>query len=165
MAYVVSKEDSAVSAGDLRSFLKEKLPEYMVPSYFVFLTELPLTANGKVDKKRLPAPKEGPGEREYEAPRTPTEELLAEIWADALNVPRVGIHDNFFALGGHSLLAMQVISRVRKVFRTELPLRWLFEAKDIESLCVMLMSDEDRAAQVDKIAIIVKQVFPQGGFR
>ena len=104
------------TTNELRSFLKQKLPEYMVPSAFVFLDTLPLTPNGKVDRKALPAPDQNRPEAEesYVAPRTPVEELLAEIWAEVLKLDKVGVHDNFFELGGHSLLATQVISRVRK---------------------------------------------------
>src|SRR5262249_16715783 len=108
-AYVVSQGEGRVSAAELRSFLKEKLPEYMVPLFVALLAELPLTPNGKLDRKRLPAPEQESGGRKYDAPRTPAEELLTAIWAEVLQLERVGRQDNFFELGGHSLLAMQVI--------------------------------------------------------
>jgi len=120
----------------LRCFLNEKLPEYMVPQTFVVLETMPLTPNGKIDRRALPAPdtlgrrlKEG-----YIAPRTPTEEQLAQMWAEVLNLEQVGIHDNFFEIGGHSLLATQVVSRISKAFHVELPLRNLFEKPTVANL-------------------------------
>src|SRR5262249_24537574 len=98
----------------LREMLQQVLPEYMVPSAFVELEALPLTPNGKIDRRALPAPEDDAVVRgAYEAPRTPTEEVLAGIWRELLRLDRVGVHDNFFELGGHSLLATRVIARVR----------------------------------------------------
>jgi acyl carrier protein len=134
VGYIVSHDGAEVSA--LRSFLKAKLPDYMVPSAFVFLDALPLTPSGKIDRKALPAPNPSRPELEsvFVAPHTPTEEVVARIWADVLKLEEVGIDDNFFELGGHSLVAMQVISRLRDAFRFELPLRMLFEYPTIASL-------------------------------
>jgi non-ribosomal peptide synthetase component F len=120
-------------AGELRAYLKEQLPDYMVPSFFVGLKELPLLPNGKLDRRALPAPK-GMGAEEYQAPRTQTEELLSGLWASVLRVPRVGIRDNFFELGGHSLLATKLASRVRETFGVEMPLRELFAHPTVASL-------------------------------
>ncbi len=108
VAYVVAGARAA-DDDDLRRFLKEKLPEYMVPAVFVLLDALPLMPNGKIDRRALPAPDRSRPEldKAFVAPRTPTEELLAEIWAQLLDIERVGVHDNFFDLGGHSLLATQ----------------------------------------------------------
>lgn len=133
VAYVVWETEAPAS--DLRAALRATLPEYMVPGVIVPLAALPLTPNGKIDRNALPAP-EGGGHRmeQYEPPQTPTEEVLGSIWAEVLGVPRVGRHDNFFELGGHSLLAVQLISRVRKHFRTELALRDLFEASTVAEL-------------------------------
>ncbi|MEE8584938.1 MAG: amino acid adenylation domain-containing protein, partial [Acidobacteriota bacterium] len=125
---------SAVQSPDLRRYLEARLPEYMLPSLFVRLQELPLTPNGKLDRKALAeaaSPHAGP---ESAAPRTPTEELLAGIWADLLGLERVGPCDNFFERGGHSLLATQVVSRIRGAFSVELPLRRLFEAPRLGQL-------------------------------
>src|SRR5215208_4504315 len=130
VAYVVSGRAS----GDLRTALREKLPEYMVPSAFVFLAELPLTPNGKVDRKALPAPEIDFSSIDYRAPRTPVEEILCGIWAEVLGVKGVGVDANFFEVGGHSLKATQVISRIRESFQVELPLRTIFEAPTIELL-------------------------------
>ena len=134
VAYVVAQEGPAPSGSELRGFLRERLPEYMVPSAFVGLPALPLTPNGKVDRKALPAP-EGRGVAEgYVPPCTPTEELLAGIWAEVLRQERVGRQDNFFALGGHSLVAIRVVSRVRDTFGVELPVRCVFESPTVAEL-------------------------------
>ena len=135
VAYLVPRADASPSAADLRGFLKDRLPEYMVPSAFVVLPSLPLNPSGKVDRKALPAPERGGGEAAaYEAPRTPTEETLAGIFAEVLKVPRAGIRDDFFELGGHSLLAIQLLSRVRAVLGVELPVRALFENRTVAAL-------------------------------
>jgi len=135
VAYAVASPDQ-VGADVLRAYLAERLPSALVPSAFVFLDRLPLTSNGKVDRRALPAPEHWRGEpqRPYVAPRTPIEEILAGIWAEVLGVPRVGVHDDFFALGGHSLRATQVIVRSRSAFQVELPLRTLFEAPTVAGL-------------------------------
>ncbi|HEY7768546.1 amino acid adenylation domain-containing protein, partial [Longimicrobium sp.] len=132
VAYVVG----GMEAGAAREHLLRELPEYMVPSAFVFLDALPLTPNGKLDRKALPAPDFTPAEERYVAPRTPVEEVLAEIWAEVLRLERVGVEDSFFELGGHSLLATRVVSRVRDVFAVELPLRALFEGPTVAELAV-----------------------------
>jgi amino acid adenylation domain-containing protein len=136
VAYVVTNEIARPIADQLRGFLKDKLPEYMQPAGFVTLEAFPLSANGKVDRSALPAPIEWRPELDeaFVASRSPTEELLAEIWSEVLGIERVGIYHNFFELGGHSLLATQVISRIREVFQVELPLRRLFEAPTIAGL-------------------------------
>ncbi|HSU18095.1 MAG TPA: amino acid adenylation domain-containing protein, partial [Longimicrobium sp.] len=118
----------------IREAARARLPEYMVPSAFVVLEAFPVTPNGKVDRAALPAP-DTPGSRgTYVAPRTPAEERMAGIWAEVLSVERVGAEDHFFDLGGHSLLATQLVSRVREAFRTELPLRAVFEAPTLAEL-------------------------------
>jgi len=134
VGYVVTNQDYTPNSNDMRSFLEQKLPDYMVPSVFVHLDALPLTPNGKVDRQALPAPDQSRPdlEKAFLAPRTPVEETLAGIWVEVLRLERVGIHDNFFELGGHSLLATQVMSRVCKAFQTEIPLRTLFEKPTIE---------------------------------
>jgi amino acid adenylation domain-containing protein/non-ribosomal peptide synthase protein (TIGR01720 family) len=141
VAYVVLDEWQAASARHLREFLKERLPEYMVPALYVEMKKLPLTRNGKVDRRALPEPEglEAAAE-EYVRPRTPEEELLAGIWAEVLGIERVGVDDDFFELGGHSLLATQVVSRVREAFRVELPLRKLFESPTVAKLAQALSS-------------------------
>ncbi|MFL5382416.1 MAG: amino acid adenylation domain-containing protein, partial [Longimicrobiaceae bacterium] len=130
VAYVVGD----VEAGVLREHLRRELPEYMVPAAFVPLERLPLTPSGKLDRKALPAPDFASAEGRYVAPRTPVEEVLAEIWAETLRLERVGVAESFFELGGHSLLAARVISRVRLVFGVEVPLRALFEGPTVAEL-------------------------------
>jgi len=133
-AYVVVR-DSAEEPFGWREFLKARLPEYMIPTVLISLPALPLNQNGKVDRKLLPDPEAYlTSGRRYVAPRNPTEEMLAGIWAAVLKHDRIGIHDNFFDLGGHSLLATQVMARVRSIFCVELPLRTLFEATTVTQL-------------------------------
>lgn len=129
-------ETQGLSLAHLRSFLKDKLPEYMFPSAFVFMDALPLTPNGKIDRRALPSPKQAQRvlEEAIVTPRTLVEEQLAEIWAAVLGIELVGIHDNFFELGGHSLLTVQMLSRVRETFQVELPLLCLFQAPTVAGL-------------------------------
>jgi amino acid adenylation domain-containing protein len=132
VAYLVAD----ATADELRRFLKDKLPDHMVPAVFVPLDSLPLLSNGKVDRQGLPAPDRTRPELDnaFTLPRSPTEELIAEIWAQLLDIERVGIHDNFFDLGGHSLLATQAVSRIRDAFQVEIPLRRLFELPTVAGL-------------------------------
>ncbi|MEG4250352.1 amino acid adenylation domain-containing protein [Microcoleus sp. Pol10D4] len=140
----------------LQAYLAEKLPEYMVPSAFVVLESLPVTANGKVDRLALPAPE--PIKLEwaggYVAPQTSIEEVLVKIWVEVLGIKRVGIRDNFFELGGHSLLATQLVSRVRDAFGVELPLRRVFEAPTIAELSKIVESLKDKNAKSDAPALV-----------
>jgi amino acid adenylation domain-containing protein len=132
-AYIVASVPIAV--GDLREFLKQQLPDYMVPGAFVFLDRIPLTPNGKVDRQALPVPDLGSSRpNEFVPPATPTQADLAQLWAEVLKIPAVGIHHNFFELGGHSLLATLMMSRLRSLFGIELPLRRLFEAPTVAEL-------------------------------
>ena len=135
VAYV-GATGTAPAVGELRSHLKERLPDYMVPAAFVFLEKFPLTANGKVDRKALPAPETARVETAatYEAPRTATEIALAAIWCDVLRLPQVGRHDNFFELGGHSLLALRILARAREIVGVEVTLRTLFEQPTVAGL-------------------------------
>jgi amino acid adenylation domain-containing protein len=129
VAYVAPMTEGAVVAAELKAHLQRRLPDYMTPAQVVLLDKLPMTANGKVDRRKLPAP-EMPGADEVDgavAPRTPVEEVLAGIWAQALGVEKVGAEDSFFDLGGHSLLATQVISQARETFEVDLPIRTLFD--------------------------------------
>ena len=136
VAYVVPVQPSVPSGRELRSFLQGRLPDHMVPSAFVLLDALPLTLNGKLDRRMLPAPDQTRPDLDeaFIGPRTPVEETIAGIWGEVLKVERVGVHDNFFELGGHSLLATQVIARVRAAFEVELALRALFEAPTVAGL-------------------------------
>ncbi|MFN6567973.1 amino acid adenylation domain-containing protein [Dendronalium sp. ChiSLP03b] len=139
VAYIVPQPQVTPTISILRSFLKEKLPEYMVPSAFVILESLPLTPNGKIDRRALPAPQASSElSDKYVAPRTPIEEILAVIWQQVLKVELVGRHDNFFELGGHSLLATQFISRVRTRLKVEISLQSLFAAPTIAQLAPLI---------------------------
>ncbi|HKR21580.1 MAG TPA: non-ribosomal peptide synthetase, partial [Pyrinomonadaceae bacterium] len=130
VAYVVGKANES----ELREYAKEKLPEYMIPSVFVTLDRLPLTAHGKVDRNQLPAPETTGRTGTYVAPRTPTEETLAAMWSEVLNVESVGVDDNFFDLGGHSLLATRIIARANQTFQIELPMHKLLEMPTVAGL-------------------------------
>jgi len=135
VAYVVGNHGTTVDIGELRAHLKQSMPDYMVPSAFVVLDKLPLTTNGKIDRRALPAPEGGPVNRGvFVAPRTAVEQALASIWCEVLKVPRIGIEDDFFELGGHSLLATRVMARIREQLKVELPLRVLFEAPTVTRL-------------------------------
>jgi FkbM family methyltransferase len=121
---------------DAQRFLKERLPDYMVPSAFVLLESIPLTTNGKLDRHALPelSGESVQAEQAYEAAKSPTQERLCEIWAEVLGVPRVGINDDFFNLGGHSLLATQIVSRTRNAFEIDLPMRSIFQHPTVAEL-------------------------------
>ena len=158
VAYVVFKDD-VLSGAELREHLQHKLPEYMVPGAFVALKRLPLTLNGKVDRKALPAP-DGlrlGGETDYVAPRTPVEELLTGIWSKMLGVEKVGTHDNFFDLGGHSLLVLRVYAALKEATDRNFQLVDLFSYPTIYSLAQHLDGSHDNdtkfamvKARVDK---------------
>jgi hypothetical protein len=139
VAYVVPV-DGAPPDGELRAHLARRLPEYMVPADFVALERLPLSPNGKVDRRALPAPERVRTEDEptYVAPRNPVEETLAAIWSEVLGVPTVGVRDDFFALGGHSLSAARVLARVRDVLLVDLPLSVTFERRTVEALAALI---------------------------
>jgi amino acid adenylation domain-containing protein len=141
VAYLV-KSDEFLTNKQIRDFLKQQLPEYMLPSAFVTLDTIPLTPNGKIDKKALLGiSTETISNLEYIPPRNPTEEIIADIFASVLNIQKVGIHDNFFTLGGHSLLATQVISRVRQAFAVDVPLRNLFAEPTIANLSKIIVEN------------------------
>ncbi|MBD2355227.1 non-ribosomal peptide synthetase [Tolypothrix sp. FACHB-123] len=138
VAYVVPQSDDRNSSeliSELRNFLQEKLPGHMIPSFIVLLEALPLAPSGKVDRQALPIPSfQNESEFGFVAPRTPTEEIVADIWGQVLKQEHIGIYDDFFDLGGHSLLATQAISRLREAFKIELPLRSLFEAPTVAQI-------------------------------
>jgi acyl carrier protein len=136
VAYVVPAEATVPAPRAWRAFLKQTLPDYMIPTAFVVIEAVPLTANGKVDRLALPAPASVPSalEEAFVPPQTPAEHTLAQLWAAVLGLERVGRHDNFFELGGHSLMITQVMSRVQDAFQVELPLRSLFDHPTVAEL-------------------------------
>ncbi|NVE01900.1 non-ribosomal peptide synthetase, partial [Massilia sp. BJB1822] len=137
VAYFTAQEGAVLEPGALRAALAAQLPEYMVPAAFVTLEAFPMTPNGKLDRKALPAPEQGAlASRTYTAPQGEVEAALAAIWQELLGVERVGRDDHFFELGGHSLLAVQLVSRIRQALGVELPLRILFIHATLAALAV-----------------------------
>jgi amino acid adenylation domain-containing protein len=155
VAYIVPARGQAPTTGALSSFLKEQLPEYMVPSTFVLLDELPFTPSGKLDRQALPAPSQARSapEQTYVAPRMPVEEVLVKMYAEVLALEHVGVNDNFFSdLSGHSLLATQLVSRIRDNFQIELPLRAVFDKPTVGELAQALLDDAVQRFKVEKTA-------------
>ncbi|HVR99835.1 MAG TPA: amino acid adenylation domain-containing protein, partial [Thermoanaerobaculia bacterium] len=149
VAYVGSGE-SRPTAAELRTHLRARLPEYMLPAVFVVLSGLPWTPNGKVDRQALPDPEREPSSENLNAPRTQAEELLAGIWAELLGLERVGIHDSFFDLGGHSLLGTRLMSRIESRLGIALPLRALFETPTVEALATRI--EQALGGETDRLA-------------
>jgi aryl carrier-like protein len=148
VAYVVAREKPGPSAEALRVFLRERLPDFMVPATFVPMESLPLTLSGKVDWRALPAPEVPQGSSASEAPRTPTERVLAQLWQEVLGVKRVGVHERFLDLGGHSLTAMKFLSRLRDQLDVTLSFGDLLRAATIDKLALLV--DTRRHAQASR---------------
>ncbi len=155
VAYIVAGQGSTPAAKDLREYLKERLPEYMVPQAFVRLPEMPRMPNGKVNRPALRAPEAADtvAGDDYAEPRTPVEARLIELWAEVTGAERVGVHDNFFDIGGHSLLGMMLVSRVKEVFNVEVGLRVLFESPTVaefaSALALSLAEEEQNQSIAD----------------
>jgi hypothetical protein len=160
VAYIVAREGEEPGYLELRSFLSTRLLEHMVPSAFVLLDEMPLTPNGKINRRALPAPEVSRPEIEqrYVAPRNDIEVALVELWQEVLGISPIGVSDNFFGLGGHSLKATRLLSRVRGIFRTQLPLSVVFEATTVEALACALVEHEAKPGQTAKIAHVLQRV-------
>ena len=157
VGYVLS--DAEIDVAELKTYLGKSLPDYMVPKAYVVLEAFPLTPNGKVDKRSLPAPDDGAvSKKEFVAPRNDTEETLCQIWGEVLGLERVGVTDNFFDLGGHSLLATQVVSRVREHFNVELALSALFEEPTIENIALHLLQAELASADDLEMADLLAEI-------
>ncbi|WP_460200802.1 AMP-binding enzyme [Scytonema sp. NUACC21] len=151
VAYLLGQSEATPVVSELRSFLKQQLPDYMVPSYFVVLDAFPLTPNGKVDRKALPTPDQTRIEAQaYVAPRNEVERILTHVWQEVLNLERVGVNDNFFELGGHSLLIVQVHSKLNQKLlgniNKEISVVDLFKYPTISTLAQYLGQDVDVAA-------------------
>ncbi|HVR95612.1 MAG TPA: non-ribosomal peptide synthetase, partial [Thermoanaerobaculia bacterium] len=153
VAYVVTGE-AALAVEDLRAFLGERLPGYMVPAAFVLLDALPLTSNGKVDRRALPAPELEPVQ-DFVAPRNPVEQVLAGIWREVLQVERVGVLDDFFELGGHSLRAVQTITRIRNTFEIDIQLRDVFDAPTVADLAASILERPAWRERVETTAALM----------
>jgi amino acid adenylation domain-containing protein len=151
VAYVECADPIAFDQDMARKALDTQLPDYMVPTAFVALEVFPLTPNGKLDRKALPAPESQTIETEYLAPRNDTEEQLAAMWTELLGIDKVGINDDFFALGGHSLVAMQVVSRIMQSMGVQLPLETMFEAPTIASLAESVNKSGDSESAIPEI--------------
>ncbi|OKH59462.1 non-ribosomal peptide synthetase [Scytonema sp. HK-05] len=152
VAYLVANQQPAPTTGELRAFLKQKLPEYMLPSAFVVLDTLPLTPNGKLDRRALPKPSGEPElSQGFVAPRTPTEEILANIWASVLGIESVGIHDNFFELGGDSILSIQIIAKANTA-GVQLSAKQMFEHQTIAELAAVASVVGENQAQQDVVS-------------
>jgi amino acid adenylation domain-containing protein len=156
VAYLVGGGAGVPSTSDLRSYLKERLPEHMIPSAFVTLESIPLTTNGKLNRGALPAPEASRPElgADFIAPRTPIEELLGELWVELLGVERVGVHDNFFDLGGHSILGTVMISSLRKKANVDLPVRSIFELPTIAELAKLICKTQARGVEPGSLPIV-----------
>ena len=160
MAYVVPRpgEEPPAAAG-LRGFLRERLPEPMVPAAFVILEALPLTPSGKIARALLPAPESvRGGEEGGPAPRSPLEAALAAIWSEVLRAEGIGVRESFFDLGGHSLLATQVVSRVRNAFGIDLPLRRLFESPTVAELALAIVLARVEEADRQQVDCVLTEV-------
>ncbi|HJT56498.1 MAG TPA: amino acid adenylation domain-containing protein [Ktedonobacteraceae bacterium] len=164
IAYIAPVPGQIVDGDTLRDFLKERQPAYMIPSAFVILETLPLTASGKIDRQALPAPESvTKQEKDPESaigPRNPIEEVLLNIWSEVLKRKQVGIFENFFELGGHSLLAIQLMSRLREIFQVELPLRNLFEAPTIAGQAQAIIQLKQNAAESEQTSISWPTIIP-----
>jgi aspartate racemase len=160
IAYVVPEGGVEPTSSEMYTFLREKLPSYMLPSAFVTLEELPLTPNGKVDRRALPLPEQSAAEAiaNFIAPRTALEETLAGIWRETLGAPQVGVESNFFDLGGHSLLATRVVSQIRERCGIELPLRVLFESPTVAGLARYLETAQPKDTELGRIFLMLENM-------
>lgn len=160
LAYVATDRRQRVTADDLRIYLRDRLPDHMMPSGFIVLERLPLTPNGKIDRAALTSSYQTPAEEMMDLipPRTPAEELVAKIWGDVLGVEKVGIESNFFHLGGHSLLASNIVLRLREIFRVELPVRSLFEMPTVAGIVKAMSEIRGGREIVEEIAWTYLQV-------
>jgi amino acid adenylation domain-containing protein len=160
VAYVVPKGAQIPTFNQLRSFLTEKLPNYMVPSFFMFLETLPLMSDGKPNYRALPAPSQARPEIEetFVAPRNAVEKVLSGIWSEVLNVEQVGLYDNFFVLGGDSLLGTKLISSVHKVFQVKLPLKSLFDTPTLIEMSQAIIKHQAKPGLTEKIAQTLQRI-------
>jgi len=160
IAYVVAQSIPAPTATTLRNSLGAKLPDYMIPSAFVVLDDLPFIGIGKVDRNALPVPGNSRPELDvrYAAPRTPIEEELSRIWAEVLSLDRVGIHDSFFHLGGDSLAATRLVSQVMKTFQLEVPLKVLFEAPTVADMAIVIAQNHTNKISQKELHRILREL-------
>ena len=164
LAYMVAREGHRPANSAVRSHLAGWLPPHMIPAGFIWIERLPLTQTGKLDRLALSRYGDASAElyTEFAEPRTPNEETLVAIWAEVLQLDRVGIHDNFFDLGGHSLLATQVVSRVTKTFELYIPLRALFESPTVAGLSALILPEQTEGLGDDELAQLLTGVQGDG---
>ena len=139
-AYVILYQDELLDGSKLRKYLKQKLPDFMIPSAYIFLESFPLTPNGKIDRRSLPIPAQTRPEIDsaYTSPRSPVEDALTGLWTEILDLEKIGVYDNFFELGGHSLLITQLVSRINQIFSITLSILNIFENPTIADLAIWI---------------------------
>ncbi|HEX3076841.1 MAG TPA: phosphopantetheine-binding protein, partial [Lachnospiraceae bacterium] len=160
-AYIISDSTVQVSINSIKSYLKTKLPAYMVPSRFMFINEIPVLESGKLDRNSLPSIEDVRPDIdvEYVAPRNPMEETLAQIWSEILQIDRVGVYDNFFDLGGQSLMATQMISRIRSTLGMEIPLHVIFETTPtVEQTAIAIENYQIEQSQPEDLEKLLAEI-------
>ena len=159
VGYVVPRQESVLNVSELNDFLRNKLPDYMIPSTFVFLNSLPLT-NGKLDRSALPKPdnRRPRLKTPYGPPRSDAEKILSQIWSEVLALDRVGIHDDFFDLGGHSLAATRIVSQVLKKFQFEMPIKALFDSPTVAEMAVIITENQAKRVSDEELAQMLREV-------
>jgi len=158
VAYVAT-DDTDFNADEVKKILRSTLPDYMIPSAIIALSELPLSPNGKLDRKALPAwTPERKESSVFVAPRNDTETHIAQWWCELLHLDAVGVTDNFFELGGHSLLATRLVSRIRDFFSVEVPLSQLFEQPTVEALANSILALEMEQLDDDTLALLLNEL-------
>jgi len=160
IGYIVPQSGKSAASSELRAFLTRRLPDYMVPTAIVSLAAMPLTPNGKIDRKAL-APSNrvaAAGDADPAEPQTATEAAVASLWSDILKINRVGVSDNFFALGGHLLSATELIGHLNKIFQVSMPLRHLFEHPTVSGLSRALMRLETSPGRIERIAGLLQRI-------
>jgi hypothetical protein len=160
VAYVVAEPGSSATAGELRDHLKQILPHFMVPSFFVMLDSFPQTTSGKIDVRALPKPETFRSELDddFVAPRTAAEKELSEIWCKLLKVERVGIHDNFFDLGGHSLLLTRLASHILRAFQVNVSIPVLFNGPTVLEMSEAIAIKQMEQENADELATMLREV-------
>jgi acyl carrier protein len=158
-AYVVLEADQQATSTEIRSFLKTLLPAHMLPATFTALEAFPLMPNGKIDRRALPAPEfDRTPEDNFTPPRTPTEEVVAQVWCRVLKLSRAGIHDNFFELGGHSLLAARVFSELQRTLDIELSLVDIFKAPTVAELAEIVCERQAAKREKDELTLLLSEL-------
>jgi acyl carrier protein len=160
IAYFVSARELSPTVSDLRMYLQEKLADYMIPSVFVRLDKIPLTTNGKVDRRALPQPEDKRPEisTRYAGPRNDTEYCVVQIWQEVLDVRPIGIHDNFFDLGGHSLAATRVVSRVFEQYQLAISLQSLFQAPTVAAMAAVIAEHQGKGLEASQLTAILDEL-------